>query len=88
MRNRLTRPKRIRIMRRMKFDEVLKELAACKGDGSWQVIANRAGIHYDTVARIARGDIPNPSVLAVEKLAAAIEQMAAEKAVADSKQAA
>lgn len=62
----------------MKFDDVLKALDARKGDGTWLAISKLAGIHYDTVARIARGDMPTPSVRTVEKIADALEMLRVE----------
>lgn len=81
-RMRLTDVRRMRIMRRMRFADVLKSLAARKGDGSWLMVAKLAGVHYDTVARIARGDMKTPSVQAVERIAAALEQLDAESSKA------
>ena len=81
MRIRLTHVRRMRIMpRMMKFADVLKALAARKGGRDWALVAEMAGMHYDTLARIARGDIGNPGVLAVEKIAAALEKIEAAKA--------
>lgn len=57
----------------MKLDQVIAALQAHKGDGAWQIIATRSGIHYDTLARIARGAIADPSARTVEKIADAIQ---------------
>lgn len=70
----------MRIMPGMRFDDVLKALEAHKGDGTWAVVADKAGVHYDTIARIARGKLKSPSVQAVERISAALEQIAADKA--------
>lgn len=59
----------------MKFDEVLKALDAHKGDGTWPEVSRRTGLHYDTVARIARGAMERPSVQNVELIAGALQQM-------------
>lgn len=60
---------------RMKFADVLKALDDHKGDGTWEKVAILAGIHYDTVARIARGKMGQPSVQTVEKIAAALRTL-------------
>ena len=81
IRIRLTPVRRMCIMPlMMKFADVLKALAACKGGRDWALVAEMSGMHYDTLARIARGDIGNPGVLAVEKIAAALEKIKATKA--------
>lgn len=59
----------------MKFDDVLKTLAAHKGGGTWAAVSKLSGVHYDTVARIARGKMETPSVQTVEKIAAALETL-------------
>lgn len=56
----------------MTLNQVTSALQEMKGHGAWLEIARATGIHYDTVARIARGAIANPSIQTVEKLAAAI----------------
>lgn len=56
----------------MKLEQVKAALQSLKGDGAWRSIAGRSEIHYDTVARIARGAIKNPSAQTVEKLGEAI----------------
>lgn len=56
----------------MKFDDVLKTLHDHKGDGTWAKVAKATGLHYDTVARIARRDMEAPSVQSAEKIAAAL----------------
>lgn len=63
----------------MRFDEVLGRLRAVKGDGAWLEVSKRAGVHYDTVARIARGAIPAPSVVIVERIADALTAIEAGK---------
>lgn len=69
----------------MKFDDVLKALGAHKGDGTWAVVAKRTGLHYDTVARIARGNMPQPSVQAIEKIADALVALYPELATEPAK---
>lgn len=64
----------------MRLNELKAALQALKGDGAWQVIATRSGIHYDTLARIARGDHDDPSVRTVEKIADALQWLKAVKA--------
>lgn len=76
---RLTLAKRMRIMRCMKFEDILKSLEAHKGDGTWQRVADGAHIHYDTIARIARRKLV-PNAQAAERIADVLEQIAAEKA--------
>lgn len=63
----------------MKYDDVLKALNAHKGDGTWLAVAKLAGVHYDTIARIARKDMKAPSVQSIERIAAALERLAAAK---------
>jgi len=70
-------------MRLMTFAETLQALDERKGDGSWREIARRAGLHYDTVARIARGGMKNPGVKVVEAIGLAIDAIDAEKAKAE-----
>lgn len=62
----------------MKFDDVLKALAAHKGDGTWQRVAEKTHLHYDTIARIARRDMESPSVQNVERIAAALLELCPE----------
>lgn len=57
----------------MTLHQVVESLQRLKGEGAWLDVAKATGIHYDTVARIARGSIKNPSIKTVEKLEAAIE---------------
>lgn len=64
----------------MKLDQVIASLQAVKGDGAWRVVAERAGIHYDTLARIARGAIEDPSAKTVERIAAALKTLKREPA--------
>ncbi len=59
----------------MKFSDVIKALDAHKGDGTWLEVAKLSGLHYDTVARIARGAMGAPSVQTVEKIAAALDTL-------------
>lgn len=59
----------------MKLEQVKAALQSLKGDGAWRSIAVRSEIHYDTVARIARGAIKNPSAQTVEKLGEAIAHL-------------
>jgi hypothetical protein len=56
--------------------ELQAALMALKGEGRWSRIAKGAGCTYDTLARIARGDIPNPGILTCERLFAAIKATA------------
>lgn len=56
----------------MTLHQVVESLQRLKGEGAWIDIARSTGIHYDTVARIARGAIKNPGIGTVEKLAAAL----------------
>lgn len=80
MRMCLTIARRIRIIGGMKFDDVLAALDAHKGSGDWRLISDRAGIHYDTIARIARRDMTQPSVQTVEKIAEALAALFPEPA--------
>ena len=48
------------------------QLNGCKGTDQWKRIADHAGCHYFTVARIARGALENPGVLLVDRLFAAV----------------
>lgn len=57
----------------MKFDELLLALQKRKGTGDWRELAKRAGVSYDTLVRIARGDIPSPGIRTVEALSNALE---------------
>lgn len=56
----------------MKFDDVLRVLHDHKGDGTWLKVAKATGLHYDTVARIARRDMEAPSIQSVEKIESAL----------------
>ena len=49
------------------------QLNGCKGSDQWKRIADHAGCHYFTVARIARGALENPGVMLVDRLFAAVE---------------
>ena len=53
--------------------ELQAALMSIKGEGRWSGIAKVAGCTYDTLARIARGDIPNPGILTCERLFAALK---------------
>jgi transcriptional regulator with XRE-family HTH domain len=66
----------------MRFDDVMAALQRCKGGGAWAAIAEKSGVHYDTVARIARGKMSAPGVLVVEKIADAICELGLDKAEA------
>lgn len=71
----------------MKLDEIKAGLQSLKGRGAWLEIAKRTGIHYDTVARIARGAIGNPTTQTVEAIAEALVWLQAEKAAEPLKEA-
>lgn len=58
----------------MKHTELLAALAARKGDGTWADIARLAGLHYDTIARIARGDMV-PTMVVAERIIAAMDKL-------------
>lgn len=64
----------------MSLDQVISALQQRKGTGAWRDIAKHAGVHYDTVARIARRKWENPSVGTVAKLSAAIRAVKVAKA--------
>ena len=65
----------IRQDRLMRFADILTILAAHKGESTWRELAGQTGIHYDTIARIARGDFKNPGIVSVEKIGDALAQM-------------
>jgi hypothetical protein len=46
---------------------VLGQLGASKGD--WQAVAKGSGVSYRTLEKIARGEIKDPGVSHIEKLA-------------------
>lgn len=71
----LAKARRMSIIGGMKFADVLAALNESRGKGLWQEVAREAGVHYDTVARIARRDMPTPSVQVVESLAAALDKL-------------
>lgn len=50
------------------FDFVLSQLQAAKGQ--WPKVATGSGVPKRTIEKIARGEIPNPGIHTVEKLAA------------------
>jgi hypothetical protein len=56
----------------MKLETIVAELKQLKGSGCWKRIATASGTDYTTIARIARGDMPNPGVLTCERIADAI----------------
>lgn len=56
----------------MTHDQLVAELRALKGSGAWQKVADAAGIHYFTVARIARGEMPNPGIKTCERIEAGL----------------
>lgn len=56
----------------MKLDQVIEALQSLKGDGAWRAVAEHSHIHYDTLARIARGDIKRPGVQTIEAIAEAL----------------
>jgi hypothetical protein len=60
----------------MKLDELIAHLGKLKGSGDWQRLAASSGVNYFTIARIYRGEIPNPGVRIVERLVDAIEKAA------------
>lgn len=56
----------------MTHDQLVAELRLLKGSGAWQKVAELAAVHYFTVARIARGEMPNPGIKTCERIEAAI----------------
>lgn len=66
----------------MRYEELLKALDDCKGDGTWKEVSKLAGIHYDTVARIARRDMAQPSVQVCERISDALGRLVPKKAAA------
>lgn len=58
----------------MTLDQILIELEHLKGTGAWRVIADGAGVHYDTLARIAIGheSYRNPTIGTVARIGEAI----------------
>lgn len=66
----------------MPLEKLVAALQARKGDGSWHLIAKTSAVHYDTVARIARGAIANPGAKTVDRLAKAIAQLPKKQRVA------
>jgi hypothetical protein len=61
-------------MRFMKtLSAIITGLQAIKGEGRWKSISKASGVHYDTVARIARGDLKAPSVLICERISDALD---------------
>jgi hypothetical protein len=59
----------------MTFDQLLALLDTAKGTGKWREAAQVAGLHYNTVARIARGAMPRPSEDVAGRLKAAVAQV-------------
>lgn len=57
----------------MKLDDLKQVLKEHKGTGEWREVARRAGVSYDTVVRIARGDIDSPRMKTFEALVNALE---------------
>jgi transcriptional regulator with XRE-family HTH domain len=49
------------------FAYVLGRLGASKG--KWRVVAKHSGVSYRTVEKIARGEIRDPGISHIEKLA-------------------
>lgn len=49
------------------FEFVLSQLQAAKG--TWPKVASESGVPKRTIEKIARGEIPNPGINTVEKLA-------------------
>jgi len=60
----------------MRYSELLAALDKCKGDGTWKAISEVSGVHYDTVARIARGDMSSPGIKVCERIADALAHIA------------
>lgn len=63
----------------MKLEQIISALQARKGHGLWHKIAKESGVHYDTVARIARGSIVSPGIQTVERLTDALRVVKAPK---------
>lgn len=63
----------------MKIERIISELQARKGSGLWRKVSSVSGVHYDTVARIARGAIKNPGALTLEHLEQAFRVVKAPK---------
>lgn len=57
----------------MRLDDLRAALQGMKGSTEWRRIATETGIHYDTIARIARGAIKQPSVQTVESIERALK---------------
>lgn len=56
----------------MNLDAVILALKEIKSTGAWKAVSQDSGVSYDTVARIARGFIPNPGARTVEAIAASL----------------
>jgi hypothetical protein len=52
---------------------IITGLQAIKGEGRWKAISKASGVHYDTIARIARGKLKGPSVLICERISDALD---------------
>jgi transcriptional regulator with XRE-family HTH domain len=57
------------------FEYVLNELEASKG--KWSAVAEGSGVSYRTLEKIARGEIKDPGISHVEKLAKYFRDQAA-----------
>lgn len=64
----------------MRLHQLVSELQKLKGSGEWKRIAQASGVDYDTVARIARGNFPNPGVVTCERIEDALAQLHREQA--------
>lgn len=54
-------------------EPVIDALQACKG--CWPEIARKAGVSYSWVCKIASGEIPDPRIKGVEKIAKTMKEM-------------
>lgn len=63
----------------MTYDELISNLGRLRGSGVWRQLADSSGINYDTIARIYRGDMPNPGIRTVERLVHAIELLSPDR---------
>lgn len=52
----------------MRLSQLVDELQKLKGSGAWNRIAEKSGVDYDTVARIARGSFVNPGAVTCERI--------------------
>lgn len=62
----------------MRLVDIVASLNALKGLGCWERIAKVSGVDYSTIARIARGEIPNPGVVTCERISAAVAEVKSE----------